>query len=85
MQARTPAIEADAALLWPTPRARRPRKARVPAARAIAFAEPQGSPAPARRPARIRPALDDALELALFVATLAATALLHLGALALVW
>ena len=85
MQARTPAVEADAALLWQPPRARRARKARVPAARAIAYPEPSCVAAPPRRPGGIRPALGDALEIALFIAMLAATALLHMAALALIW
>jgi len=85
MQARTQALEADAALVWQPVRARRPRKARAPAAPEIARVELPIVAAPVRRPGGIRPAMGDALELALFVATLAASGLLHLGALAVVW
>jgi hypothetical protein len=84
MQARTQVFEADAALVWQPVRARRPRKARAPTAKP-AGAEPALVAAPARRPGSIRPAMGDALELALFIAMLAASALLHLGALVVVW
>jgi hypothetical protein len=83
MQVRTQAIEADAALVWQPVRARRPRKMR--AAPHVARVELPITAAQARRPGRIRPAMGDALELALFIATLAASALLHLGALVVVW
>ena len=84
MQARTQALEADAALAWQPVRARRPRKARAAAAPDIARVE---LPLPHHRcgARRHRSAMGDALELALFIATLAASALLRLGALAVVW
>ena len=85
MQARTQTLEADAALVWPPVRARRPRKARAAAAPLIARVELPIAAGSARRPGGIRPAMGDALEFALFVATLAASGLLHLGALAIVW
>lgn len=85
MQARTQVLEGDAALVWQTVRSRRPRKVRAPGVLSTARAEPAIAVAPARRPGRIRPAMGDALEVALFVATLAASGLLHLGALAVIW
>src|SRR5262245_32915940 len=84
MQSPIHTLDADTALAWPPARARRPRKTRSPA-RNPTNAEPGVVVAPARRPGRIRPAMGDALELALFIATLTASALLHLGALATIW
>jgi len=85
MQAPTQALERDPALVWPAVRVRKQRKARARGATVTMSVEPPVSIETARRPGRIRPAMGDTLELALFIAVLAASGLLHLGALAVVW
>jgi len=86
MQSRTTTFDGDAGLVWQPVRVRKTRKGRASASRGTVQVEiPLATATPARRPGGIRPQMGDALELALFVATLAAIAFLHLGAFALVW
>lgn len=85
MQAPTHALERDPALVWPAVRVRKPRKVHARDAKVTAWVEPPVPIETARRPGRIRPATGDTLELALFIAVLAASGLLHLGALVVVW
>jgi hypothetical protein len=85
MQAPTHALEQDPALVWPVVRVRKQRKSRARGATVTMSVEPHVPIEAARRPGRIRPAMGDTLELALFIAVLAASGLLHLGALAVVW
>ena len=79
MQSRTTTFDGDAALLWQPVRVRKTRKTRV------VRLEIPIAPAVAPHPGGIRPEIGDALELVLFITTLGATGLLHLGVLALMW
>jgi len=85
MQAPTQALERDPALVWPVVRVRKQRKSRARSATVTLSIEPLVPIDTARRPGRIRPAMGDTLELALFIVVLTASGLLHLGALAVVW
>ena len=84
MQVPTHALERDRALVWPAVRVRKQRKSRARGAIVTMSVEPVPIEV-VRRPGRIRPAMGDALELALFIVVLTASGLLHLGALAVVW